>query len=271
MENNLNTAKRNNTELSQNDSLKVNLQIGVDFTLLSKSLKAFYKKEKDFYCIALAPCNVSSEEANRKISIYDMIKEINILIESITDKNELLSEELFTNNLSEFYDESLDEIYIDLKQAYLYIKKNTNGLNIEDSIEYVFDVDISNDIKAKENPLINFNSLSLVVWSGETKHILQQMNILNLEDIHSYSMENNTNITIYENDNLQYKFDEESEDIKDSNIDIIEQMLILPDDLNYDKDEVENMKSRLAKINIKYLQALKEKDIKNKINKFKSN
>ena len=34
MENNLNTAKRNNTELLQNDSLKVNLQIGVDFTLL---------------------------------------------------------------------------------------------------------------------------------------------------------------------------------------------------------------------------------------------
>ncbi|EQF29091.1 hypothetical protein QEI_1582, partial [Clostridioides difficile CD129] len=192
MENNLNTAKRNNTELLQNDSLKVNLQIGVDFTLLSKSLKAFYKKEKDFYCIALAPCNVSSEKANRKISIYDMIKEINILIESITDKNELLSEELFTNNLSEFYDESLGEIYIDLKQAYLYIKKNTDSLNIEDSIEYVFDVDISNDIKAKENPLINFNSLSLVVWSGETKHILQQMNILDLEDIHSYSIENNT-------------------------------------------------------------------------------
>ncbi len=46
MENNLNTAKRNNTELSQNDSLKVNLQIGVDFTLLSKSLKAFYKKKR---------------------------------------------------------------------------------------------------------------------------------------------------------------------------------------------------------------------------------
>ncbi|MBH9751028.1 hypothetical protein FE552_19680, partial [Clostridioides difficile] len=85
------------------------------------------------------------------------------------------------------------EIYIDLKQAYLYIKKNTDSLNIEDSIEYVFDVDISNDIKAKENPLINFNSLSLVVWSGETKHILQQMNILDLEDIHSYSIENNTN------------------------------------------------------------------------------
>lgn len=265
MENNLNIAKKNNTELLQNDSLKVNLQIGVDFTLLSKSLKAFYKKEKDFYCIALAPCNVSSEKANRKISIYDMIKEINILIESITDKNELLSEELFTNNLSEFYDESLDEIYIDLKQAYLYIKKNTDSLNIEDSIEYVSDVDISNDIKAKENPLINFNSLSLVVWSGETKHILQQMNILDLEDIHSYYMENNTNITIYENNTLQYKFDEESEDIKDSSIDIIEQMLILPDDLNYDKDEVENMKSRLAKINIKYLQTLKEKDIKIKL------
>ncbi len=65
MENNLNTAKRNNTELSQNDSLKVNLQIGVDFTLLSKSLKAFYKK-KDFYCIALAPCNVSSEKQIEK-------------------------------------------------------------------------------------------------------------------------------------------------------------------------------------------------------------
>ncbi|MGO0943644.1 anthrax toxin lethal factor-related metalloendopeptidase, partial [Clostridioides difficile] len=133
-------------------------------------------------------------------------------------------------------------------------------LNIEDSIEYVFDVDISNDIKAKENPLINFNSLSLVVWSGETKHILQQMNILDLEDIHSYSIENNTNITIYENNTLQYKFNEESENIKDSSIDIIEQMLILPDDLNYDKDEVENMKNRLAKINIKYLQTLKEKD-----------
>ena len=91
------------------------------------------------------------------------------------------------------------------------------------------------------------------------------MNILDLEDIHSYYMENNTNITIYENNTLQYKFDEESEDIKDSSIDIIEQMLILPDDLNYDKDEVENMKSRLAKINIKYLQTLKEKDIKIKL------
>lgn len=53
MENNLNTAKRNNTELSQNDSLKVNLQIGVDFTLLSKSLKAFYKKEKIFIALLL--------------------------------------------------------------------------------------------------------------------------------------------------------------------------------------------------------------------------
>ncbi len=73
------------------------------------------------------------------------------------------------------------------------------------------------------------------------------MNILDLEDIHSYSIENNTNITIYENNTLQYKFDEESENIKDSSIDIIEQMLILPDDLNYDKDEVENMKTDLQK------------------------
>ncbi|WP_413926995.1 anthrax toxin lethal factor-related metalloendopeptidase [Clostridioides sp. ZZV15-6383] len=129
----------------------------------------------------------------------------------------------------------------------------------------LFDVDISNDIKAKENPLINFNSLFLVVWSGETKHILQQMNILDLDDINSYSMKNNTNITIYENDNLQSEFDEESEDVKDSSIDIIEQMLILLNDLNYDKDEVENMKNRLAKINIKYLQTLKEKDIKIKL------
>ncbi|OJT82763.1 hypothetical protein BM534_21145, partial [Clostridioides difficile] len=69
------------------------------------------------------------------------------------------------------------------------------------------------------------------------------------------------------NNTLQYKFDEESENIKDSSIDIIEQMLILPDDLNYDKDEVENMKNRLAKINIKYLQTLKRKGYKNKINK----
>lgn len=53
MENNLNTAKRNNTELLQNDSLKVNLQIGVDFTLLSKSLKAFYKKKKIFIALLL--------------------------------------------------------------------------------------------------------------------------------------------------------------------------------------------------------------------------
>lgn len=53
MENNLNTAKRNNTELLQNDSLKVNLQIGVDFTLLSKSLKAFIKKKKIFIALLL--------------------------------------------------------------------------------------------------------------------------------------------------------------------------------------------------------------------------
>lgn len=60
-------------------------------------------------------CNVFSEKVNRKISIYDMIKEINILIESIIDKNEFLSEEFFINNLLEFYDEFLGEIYIDLK------------------------------------------------------------------------------------------------------------------------------------------------------------
>lgn len=42
-------------------------------------------------------------------------------------------------------------------------------------------------------------------------------------------------------------------------------MLILLNDLNYDKDEVENMKNRLAKINIKYLQTLKKKDIKIKL------
>ncbi|MFL8674536.1 anthrax toxin lethal factor-related metalloendopeptidase [Clostridioides sp. GD02404] len=265
MENNLIIAKSNNTKLTQKELIKVNLQIGVDFTLLSKSLKAFYKKEKDFYCIALAPCNVSNEKANRKISISYMIKEINTLIESITDKNELLSEELFRKNLSEFYDESLDDIYIELKQAYLYIKKNTDVLSIEDCIEYVFDVDISHETKLKENPLIDFNSLSLVFWSGETKNILHQMNILDLENIHSYTIENSTNITIYENDTLQSEFGEKDKDIKENNLGIIEQMLILPNDLDYDKDEVENMKNRLANINIKYLQTLKEKDIKIKL------
>lgn len=55
---------------------------------------------------------------------------------------------------------------------YLYIKKNIDSFNIEDLIEYVFDVDISNDIKVKENLLINFNLFFLVVWSGEIKYIL---------------------------------------------------------------------------------------------------
>ncbi|MGO0884134.1 anthrax toxin lethal factor-related metalloendopeptidase [Clostridioides difficile] len=261
MENNLITAKSNNIELSQKNLFKVNLQIGVDFTLLSKSLKAFYKKEEDFYCIALAPCNVSDEKASKKISISDMIKEINTLIESVTDKSELLSEEIFTNNLSEFYDESLDNIYIELRQAYLYLKKNTNNLDIENSIEYVFDVSISNETKIKENPLINFNSLSLLVWSGETSNILHQMNILDLENIHSYLSENNANMTLYRDNNLEYEVNRNSENVRESNIDIIEQMLILPDNSDYDKDEVENMKNRLSNINGKYLQTLKEKDI----------
>lgn len=158
-----------------------NLLVQANLVFLKAKLIAAYEKTATGYKILVKPTSATASA----MSIGDMVKEVNGLIQSISG-DKPLEEDAIAAQISDLYPASengsvLDNIKISLKQVFLYVDKTGTDTS-QNTFEYAFDVEIINEI-TKDFDVINLESVSLAIWNTQRESVIAQMDMKKLEEL----------------------------------------------------------------------------------------
>lgn len=161
----------------------LNALVGIDFSLIGTKLHAAYeKKGNNGYAVLLAP---TVQEADSGVSIGAVIKDIKKLVaQSGTGASTDDMEKDLTDSLSGMNKDglSLDNIFVKLNMAYLYISKGEP----EDSdsiLEYAFQLQIVTEGFVPEaiKTLVDVQNISLSVWNTSRKVVIDKMQLVTID------------------------------------------------------------------------------------------
>lgn len=157
------------------------LMVQANIVFLKTKLVAAYEKVGSGYKILVKP----TDAAASKMSISDMIGEVNKMISGITGEAGLKDTDI-TDKIKDFYSTEqngnlLDNIEISLKQVFLYIDKSHENQD-ENTMEYAFDLEIINEV-TKGLEFINLETISLAIWNSKRQSVLDRMDMKKLDDL----------------------------------------------------------------------------------------
>lgn len=162
----------------------LNASIGLDFSLIGSKLHAAYEKRgSDGYAVLLIP---SEQNADRGVSIGEVIKDIKKMVEGVDEKADTSSmEKDLESGISGLSKEEgkgsvLDNLIIKLKMAYLYIRKSSQ----ESTLEYAFQLEVITKGMIPEGikQLVDVGNISISVWNTDRRKVVEKMGLMTIQD-----------------------------------------------------------------------------------------
>lgn len=156
-----------------------NAMLGVDFSLIGTKLHAAYEKNDNEYSILLLP---SEQEADNSVSIGEVIRDIQKMIGSSDGmkdmENDLKNQLNSTGNVNG----GLDNVFVKLNMAYLYIQKTADEKNRV--LEYAFQLEVITEgfIPEEIRKIVDVTHLSLSIWQTDRKKVVDKMRLVTIND-----------------------------------------------------------------------------------------
>ncbi|MGE5329262.1 MAG: hypothetical protein ACM3KR_07135 [Deltaproteobacteria bacterium] len=126
------------------------------------------------------------------MSVQEIIQEVQKVIDKFSGKQgEKVDGDKIKENLKTFSTSALDQINIELRQVFLYIKNVTENKKNDDGtttttekskiLEYAIDIVITSEIM--KNDLFDIKSVSLAIWNTNRPKILERMQLGSIDDL----------------------------------------------------------------------------------------
>lgn len=166
----------------------LNLLVGIDFSLIGTKLHAAYEdRGEEGYSVLLMP---SVQDGDNVISIGKVVEDIEKLFsKSETPVDTAGMKKDLTDSLSGMSNDknegdkfSLDNVFVKLSMAYLYIHKEKD--DSKSTLEYAFQLQIitENMIPAAVAQIVNVTNLSLSIWNTKRMNVISKMELVTIDD-----------------------------------------------------------------------------------------
>lgn len=188
------------TQVTTNDSKTSSFAVNADVTFLNHDFTGVFESKTTTTTagqdqtdvtrtrVVVMPTDVTADEG---MALTEMISQVNNMLSSFGLTEGGLSAEDIAAQMKQFGLESLSDIAINLRQAFLYMDNESTSVNKvekpelkKSSMEYAVNITIDNVLQIPDAlQIFNIKSIGLAAWNTNRKKVLDRMSIADIDTL----------------------------------------------------------------------------------------